>query len=225
LKRFNLFFTAVLPQSSAFYLLWGLILSLVPGGICYSQGGTASMAFPNPAGQELQLAKAKSLYAVVDITKNIVFLKARGIPLRTFPLTHARWIGEPLVHSTVIHLNTKDPSVSPIPITPLPSFSSGSPPEDSTPPLTVNDMPKRYELAFQENLTILVQPYHLPSFWENMVQQVAAWGQRLGARMGTWNSSHQNLVISLDSAEAQTLYWSTIPPMTWLVIPGISTAQ
>lgn len=83
-------------------------------------------------------------------------------------------------------------------------------------------MPNRYELAFQENLTILVQPHHLPSFWENLVQQVAGWGQRVAARMVTWGSSHQYLVVSLDPAKAQALYWATIPPMTCLVIPGNS---
>lgn len=212
-------------HSSVSCLLWVFFLTLTLGEICHSQGRTPSRTAQNPAGQELQLAKTKSLYVVVDTTQNIAFLKARGIPLQTFPLTQTTWIGDPVIQSTVFHLNMKDPSVSPIPITPAPDSSLGTPPEDPTPLLTVNDMPIRYELAFQENLTILVQPNHLPSFWGNMVQQVAAWGQRVGARFGTWNGSHQYLVISLDSAEAQTLYWSTIPPMTWLVIPEISTAQ
>ena len=225
MKRFNFFFTKVPFHSSGSCLLWVLFLTLVLGEICHAQGRTPSTTTPNPAGQELQLAKTKSLYVVVDTTKNLVLLKARGIPLRTFSLTQATWIGDPLVHSTVLHLNTKDPSVSPLPITPVSDSSSGSPPEDPTQPLTVNDMPTRYELAFQEHLTILVQPHDLPSFWENMVQQVAAWGQRVGARIGTWNSSQQYLVITLHSEEAQSLYWSTIPPMIWLVIPSISTVQ
>ena len=206
---------------AVFYLLMVLLLTLVTGEPCSSQGPGQPKASPHPIGQELQLAKTKSLYVVVDTAKNIVFLKARGIPLRTFPLTQAEWIGDPLIQSTVLHLTTKDPSVSPLPITPPPPDSSPeSSLEEPTTPLTVNDMPKRYELAFQEHLTILVQPHHLPSFWENMVQQVGGWGQRVGARMVTWVGSHQYLVLSLDPAEAQALYWATIPPMTCLVIPG-----
>lgn len=202
-----------------FCLLWALLLTHGLGESCSSQGRPQSKGSPFPARQELQLAKTTSLYVVVDTTKNLVFLKARGIPLRTFPLTQATWIGTPLTHSTVIHLSTKDPSVSPIPITPPSNSSSASPPEEPTKPLTVNDMPNRYTLAFQENLTILVQPHHLPSFWENMVHQIAGWGQRVVARIGTWGSSHRYLVISLDPVEAQALYWAAIPPMTCLVIP------
>ena len=206
-------------------MLWVLLLTLVPGEACSSQSRAQPKASPHAVDQELQLAKSKSLYLVVDTTKNIVFLKARGIPLRTFPLTQAAWIGDPLVHSRIIHLKTKDPSVSPIPITPPSDPSSESPPEEPTTPLTVHDMPKRYELAFQEHLTILVQPHHLPSFWENMVQQVGGWGQRVAARIGTWGGSHQYLVLSLDPAEAQALYWAAIPPMTCLVIPENPTVK
>jgi hypothetical protein len=222
LNRFIVFFTNVSLPSAVSSMLWVLLLTLVPGEPYSSQGPVQPKASPHPIGQELQLAKTKSLYVVVDTTKNIVFLKARGIPLRTFPFTQAAWIGDPLVHSRILHLKTKDPSVSPIPITPPSDPSSESPPEEPTTLLTVHDMPKRYELAFEENLTILVQPYHLPSFWENMVHQVAGWGQRVAARIGTWGGSHQYLVLSLDPAEAQALYWATIPPMTCLVIPGNS---
>lgn len=199
-------------------MLWMFLLTLVLGEACFSQGLAQPKTPPHPVDQELKLAKTKSLYLVIDTTKNIVFLKARGIPLRMFPLTQASWIGTPLIHSTIVHLKTKEPSVSPIPITPPSDPSSESPPEEPTKPLTVNDMPNRYQLAFEENLTILVQPYHLPSFWENIVHQVAGWGQRVAARIGTWGGSHQYLVLSLDPAEAQALYWATIPPMTCLVI-------
>jgi len=199
-------------------MLWVLFLTLVLGVASSSQGRTQPKPSPQPAAHELQLAKTKSLYIVIDTTKNIVFLKARGIPLRTFPLAQAAWIGTPPGHSTVIHLNTKDPSVSPIPITPPSDSSQESPPDEPTKPLTVNDMPNRYKLTFQENLTILVQPHHLPSFWDNMAHQVAGWGQRVAARIGTWGGSHQYLVLSLDPAEAQALYWATIPPMTCLMI-------
>ena len=202
-----------------FCVLGVLLLTLVPGEPCASQDQEHTKASPHPIGQELQLAKTKSLYVVVDTRKKIVFLKARGIPLRTFPLTQAEWIGDPLVQSTILHLKTKDPSVSPLSVTPPSASSPEVTVEEPTTPLTVNDMPNRYELAFQENLTILVQPYHLPAFWENIVQQVAGWGQRVAARMITWGSSHQYLVMSLDPAEAQALYWATIPPMTYLVIP------
>jgi hypothetical protein len=206
-------------------LLWVLLLTQLLGEPGFPQDRAQPQATPNPVGQELQLAKTKSLYIVVDTTKNIVFLKARGIPLRTFALTQSAWIGDPLDHSTVVHLNTKDPSVSPIPITPPSNPSTESPPEEPAKPLTVNDMPNRYELTFQENLTMLVQPHHLSSFGENMVHQVAGWGQRVAARIGTWGSSHQYLIISLDPAEAQALYWSTIPPITCLVIPANPTAK
>ncbi|MDH4359711.1 MAG: hypothetical protein OEW33_03120 [Nitrospirota bacterium] len=225
MKRFNYFFTNVSLHPAVSCVLWVFFITLVLGESCFSQGRAQSKPPPQPIDQELQLAKTKSLYLVVDTTKNIVFLKARGIPLRTFPLTQSAWIGAPLAHSTIVQLNTKDPLISPIPITPPSDSSSESPPEEPAKPLTVNDMPNHYELAFQENLTILVQPHHLPSFWENMVHQIAGWGQRVAARIGTWSGSRQYLVLSLDPTEAQALYWATIPPMTGLVILEKATAK
>ena len=198
--------------------MWAMLLTLTLGVSCCSQGQASPKSDPHPFGQELQMARTNSLYVLVDTTTNIIFLKARGIPLRTFPFTQAAWIGDPLVHSKIIHLKTKDPSISPLPIIPSSHSSSESSPEEPTTPLTVNDMPKRYELNFEEDLTILVQPNHLPSFWENMVHQIGGWGQRVAARVGTWSNSHHYLVLSLDPAEAQALYWSTVPPMTGLLI-------
>ena len=196
-----------------------LLFILVLGEGCSSQSGAQQKASSPPVEQELQMAKTKSLYFIVDTDKNIVLLKARGIPLRTFPLTGTEWIGTPLTHSTVLHLQTKDPSVSPLPISPPSDVSQESPPEDPITPLTVSNMPTRYELTFQESLTILVQPPHLSSFWANLGHQIAGWGRRITARIATWGDSHQYLVLSLDPVEAQALYWAAIPPMTCLVIP------
>lgn len=195
-----------------------LLLMAVLGEACSSQGRAQPKGTPHPVDQELQLAKTKSLYVIIDANEKIALLKARGVPLRTFPLTNTEWIGDPLAQSTVLHLQTKDPLVSPLPISPPPVSSSEAPPEDPLTPLTVNDMPTRYELTFQEHLTILVQPPHLPFFWANMGHQIAGWGERVVARLVTWGSSHQYLILSLDPAEAQALYWAAIPPMTCLVI-------
>lgn len=200
-----------------------LLLMLVLGEACSSQSGAQPKTSSHPVEQELKMAQTKSLYVIVDTDKNIVLLKARGIPLRTFQLTGSEWIGVPLTNSTVLHLRTKDPSVSPLPISP-PSDSSPDSPPDPITPLTVNNMPNRYELTFQESLTILVQPPHLPSFWANMGHQIAGWGRRVIARIDTWGGSRQYLVLSLDPVEAQALYWAAIPPMTCLVIPGYPTA-
>lgn len=197
-----------------------LLLMLALGEACSSQSGAQQKTSSHPVEQELQMAKTKSLYVIVDTDKNLVLLKARGIPLRTFPLTGIEWIGAPLTHSTVLHLQTKDPSVSPLPISPPSVLSQESPPEDPITPLTVSNMPTRYELTFHESLTILVQPPHLPSFWTNLGHQIAGWGRRVTAKMATWGGSHQYLVLSLDPVEAQALYWAAIPPMTCLVIPG-----
>ena len=205
--------------------MWTLLFILVLGEACSSQSGAQQKTSTPPVEQELQMAKTKSLYFIVDTDKNIVLLKARGIPLRTFPLTGSEWIGAPLTHSTVLHLQTKDPSVSPLPVSPPSDSSQESPPEDPITPLNVSNMPTRYELTFLESMTILVQPPHLASFWANLGHQIAGWGRRVTARMGTWSGSHQYLVLSLDPAEAQALYWATIPPMTCLVIPGNPAEQ
>jgi hypothetical protein len=207
----------------------GMPVFLLIWGWCWPGEGVRLRTQPQtplrPVGQALQPAITKSVYIIVDTAEHNVILKARGLPLQILPLRHATWIGKPLMHSMTIHLKTKYPAVSPIPIASLSNSSSQGVPEQLLTSPTVQDLPYRYTLAFQENLTILVQPGHLPSFWDNVVQHLAGWGQRVAAIMSTWSSTRQYLVIALDPAEAQALYRAANPPMACLVMSGVSTTK
>jgi len=187
----------------------------------------------SPAQTELALAKTKSLYVTLDLPNKLAVLKARGVPLRTFPLQAIDWIGEPIVQPGKAQLKTKDPMVSPMTISPPPpvnkaahseteevSFTGPPPPKA----LTVSDMPLRYELTFDERFIIIIQPHHLPTFWDNMVQQVGSWTNRIAAHMANWKgafgqTAEPYLVLSMEPSDAQAFYWAVLPPMAWIVFP------
>ncbi len=205
---------------------WSVVLLTQILGTPSSAHGQKPSQIPSQiAGQELLLANAQSLYIVVDTIQNIVLLKARGIPLRTFKLKETGWIGDVFTQPTIIHLTSKNPLISPLPIIPPQAPSSSSLNDQSAVPLTVTDMPYRYDLTFQENLTILVQPSRLQGFWANVVHQIAGWSQRVAANMGTRAKSHHYLVMIIDPAEAQALYWATIPPMNCLILTELPSGQ
>ncbi|MDR4494887.1 MAG: hypothetical protein AB7P17_14970 [Nitrospirales bacterium] len=190
--------------------------------------------FSPPVETELALAKTKSLYMVVDLPNNLAVLKARGITLRTFPLQGINWIGSPLGLPLNLHLKGKDPMISPLPISPPPVIDNTAPLDEdkelsnSPPPakaLTVSDMPLRYDLVFDNQIVVIVQPHHLPAFWDNAFQQFASWAGRVAAHVATWKemfgqSSDLYLVLSMEPADAQAFYWAIVAPMPWLVFPG-----
>jgi len=190
-------------------------------------------AFPFSAEMELPIAKTKSLYMVIDLVNKLAILKARGVVLRTWDLQNVDWIGDLITHSHTLRLKAKEPMISPLPISPPPMANKTGASEgdeefttNPTPPkaLTVSDMPVRYELAFDDHLIVIIQPHRLPSFWDNVFQQMGNWTNRVAAHMATWKGKlgqpHQSyLVLSMDPADAQAFYWAVVPPMAWLVFP------
>jgi len=186
-----------------------------------------------PVTMELSMAKTKTLYMVIDIPHHQAVLKARGIILRTFPLHEIDWIGNPIPQSSSFHLTTKDPMISPLSISPPPASdktAEAKSEEDQSanaPPLkaqTVSDMPLRYELVFEDGIVVIVQPHHLPSFWNNAFQQMANWTGRMTANVSIWKEafgqpSEPYLVLSMEPIDAQAFYWAVLPPMPWLVFP------
>lgn len=184
---------------------------------------THSPSFPRTEA-EFAIAKTKSLYIIINLQENLATLKARGITLRSFPVQTSDWIGNAMTESQTFRLKAKDPLIVPQLITPPPVTDNRESPENnddssvsSLPPkaLTVSDMPMRYTLAFEEQLHVFIQPHHMSSFWDNLIQQMGSWVTRLSSHF----SSTPTLVLSMNPIDAQALYWATIPPMPWLLVP------
>lgn len=193
-------------------------------------------AFTISADTELPIAKTKSLYMVIDLVNHLAILKARGVVLRTFGLQKVDWIGDPITQAHTLRLKAKEPMISPLPISPPPiahkTGASDSEEESTTSAtplkaLTVSDMPIRYKLEFDDHLIVIIQPHRLPSFWDNVFQQMGNWTNRVAAHMATWKGKlgqpyKSYLVLSMDPADAQAFYWAVVPPMAWLVFAEIS---
>ncbi len=224
---------ASISRPGFIFLMW---VGLCLGGAEHAH----SLAAPTPkppapaaVAKELSMAKTKALYMVIDLPHHQAVLKARGIVLRTFPLHEIDWIGDPIPQSSSFHLTTKDPMISPLSISPPPASdktaeakseedqSANVPPPKAQ---TVSDMPLRYELVFDGRMVVIVQPHHLPSFWDNAFQQMANWTGRVTANVSTWKEafgqpSEPYLVLSMEPIDAQAFYWAVLPPMPWLVFP------
>ncbi len=214
-------------------------------GLFFHAGKTArSFAAPTtkilsapPITTELTLAKTQSLYMVIDLPNHLATLKARGVLLRTFPLHHVDWIGDPLLKPASFSLTAKDPMITPVAISPPPAIETpvldkneddltAQPPPPNA--QKVSDMPLRYELIFDGKITIIIQSQSLPSFWNNVFQQMANWSGRFSANMATWKEAFGQpaesfLVISMEPQDAQALYWAVFPPMAWLLFPEESS--
>lgn len=224
-----------------------LVLGLVLAG-CFLSGLTVSgilaapspkISSPPPVETELTMAKTKSLYLVVDLPNNLAVLKARGIALRTFPIQAINWIGNPINRPFSLRLKAKDPMISPLLISPPPVTNKTAPADgddetsQSPPPakaLTVSDMPLRYDLEFDDQIVVIIQPHHLPTFWDNAFQQFASWSNRVAAHVSTWRqvfgqSADPYLVLSMEPADAQAFYWAIVAPMSWLVFPEVQNAR
>lgn len=225
------------------WLVLGLVLAgFYLSGVVVSRilaAPSPNTSAPAPAETELAMAKTKSLYMVVDLPNNLAVLKARGITLRTFRIHAIDWIGSPIQQSFSPHLKAKDPMISPVLISPPPITSKtalvdGDEETSQTPPqskaLTVSDMPLRYKLLFDDQIVVMIQPNHLPTFWDNAFQQFAGWSGRVAAHVSTWKEmfgqrSDPYLVLSMEPADAQAFYWAVVAPMPWLVVPGVQSSH
>lgn len=224
-----------------------LILGLILAGFCLSglavsgilAASSPKTSSPPPVETELAMAKTKSLYLVVDLPNKRAVLKARGVALRTFPIHAFNWIGSPISRPFSLRLKAKDPMISPLLISPPPVTNITSPADGdeetatSPPPakaLMVSDMPLRYDLEFDDQIMVMIQPHHLPTFWDNAFQQFASWSSRVAAHVWTWKemfdqSAEPYLVLSMEPADAQAFYWAVVAPMPWLVFPEAQGAH
>ena len=226
--------TSSISRSSFIWLLWiGLCLI----GLDHAPSLAApapKVPAPTLGTIELPIAKTKSLYMIIDISRKLGILKARGMTLRTFPFHDIAWIGNSIPQPSSFSLTTKDPMISPLTLSPPPipeKTAEATREEDQSaqvaPPKaqTVEDMPLRYELVFADRMMVIVQTHHLPAFWDNAFQQMANWTGRVTANVSTWKEvfgkpAQPYLVLSMEQQDAQALYWAVLPPMSWLVVPG-----
>lgn len=174
-------------------------------------------------GLEVSVARAPTLYAVVDGPSRRIELRAQGIVLRRFPLRGLSSIGPRRGEVGRSLLIAKRPLVEPAPRIPAPAGEeTAQEPAAEAPPLTVADMPARYRLVFDDGLSVMVHPGGAVGRWRRLVDRLgalsdrtSAWGTVLGGYLA--GARRRLLLVELSARDAQALYWSIRPPLPVLL--------
>jgi hypothetical protein len=176
--------------------------------------------------QEVVIAKEKSLYIVMDLSREVLELKARGLLLKAFPFQGFSWVGEPWPKVTVTSLNQKIPLIEPQPTIPSFAKEDGSLSPAEARPLVVTDMPHRYTVEWGEGFSMVIQSEKINSVWDHVFEPTVMWANRLTTRVSHWGAgifgspSSRDLVLDMTPAEAQALYWALVSPMKMLIVPA-----
>jgi hypothetical protein len=169
--------------------------------------------------EEVRLAEAPRLYVIVEVAARHALLKAKGVPVRSFSVLNASFVGGPwdtIVASTVLE---KRPSIEPTPTRPPPPGAETAKRATDVPkPLARTAMPTHYELRFADGLSVLVHQGGADSLWGQISGRfgsVIHWAKAgvLTAWGRLWGAPRRSLLLEMASEEAQAFYWAVRPLM------------
>ncbi len=202
-------------------MLFALWLTLSAGAAAYAEPGRAeALIRTRHLEAELALAQKPALYAVVDLERREVQLKARGVVFRAWPvLSHRLWGGG--LPTLALALEDKDALFAPQrPEVALPAPGGDAAPAPKAEALEVADMPSRYTLLFPGGVAVVVAPRPeglaagLRAFADALVRLAAVPLRTLWSR--ATGEAFAVLELALDEAEARALYWALTPGMPTL---------
>jgi hypothetical protein len=174
--------------------------------------------------EEVRLAEATRLYVIVGVANRHALLKAKGIPVRSFSVLSASFVGGPwdtIVASTVLE---KRPSIEPTPTRPPPpGAETAKRTTDVVPqPLARTAMPTYYELRFADGLSVLVHQGGADSLWGQVSGRFGSaihWAKArvLSGWSRLWGAPRRFLLLAMPPEEAQAFYWAVRPLMPVVV--------
>jgi hypothetical protein len=161
---------------------------------------------------------------MVEVAARHALLKAKGVPVRSFSVLSASFVGGPwdtIVASTVLE---KRPSIEPTPTRPPPpGAETAKRATDVVPtPLARTAMPTYYELRFADGLSVLVHQGGADSLWGQISGRfgsVIHWAKAgvLTAWGRLWGAPRRSLLLEMAPEEAQAFYWAVRPLMPVVV--------
>jgi hypothetical protein len=182
-----------------------------------------------PTELETSLARAPILYAVVDGPARRIELRARAVVLRRFALRDMSSIGRAPPPAGPWRLVTKRPLIEPVPRRPRPpGLAAAGEDTDDLRPLTVKEMPARYQLAFDGGLSILVHSGGATARWQRLLERfgaltdrISGWATVLAGRVV--EPQRRVLIVELTAEESRALYWAirpTLPVLLRVICPS-----
>jgi hypothetical protein len=173
--------------------------------------------------EEVRLAEATRLYVIVEVANRHALLKAKGVPVRSFSVLSASFVGGPWDTSMASTVLEKRPSIEPTPTRPPPPGAETAKRVTALPkPLASTAMPVRYELRFTDGLSVLVHQGGADSLWGQISGHFGSAIHWAKARVLTgwgrlWGAPRRFLLLEMPPEEAQAFYWAVRPLMPVVV--------
>jgi len=162
--------------------------------------------------EELKLAARPQSYLLIDLVENVVLIKARGIPLHRIPM--AGWSLSGGESMTGVFRLTERPPVVRRKINPTATAEQE--------PISLADMPVRYELTCAPSLTLDIRPSAEEYPWQWTLAAGRTWWRQLRQWSSTWlaepnRSPSPSLHLTLSSEHARSLAWSLVDDMPLII--------
>ena len=172
---------------------------------------------------ERPLAQSQQVYVVVDLKDRVVWIKARGIPVRKFAINAVTWVGDPRGELSVFAVESKHPFIEPLPT--IPSSPDRQETQGLQKPLMVSDMPTQFEIGIQGGGAFLVQSIRTASMFQATWDWLRSWMNRIFFHLAVWIQSlsgeeWSQLVLEMTPPAAQGLYWAVAPSTRIILHPG-----
>jgi hypothetical protein len=161
--------------------------------------------------EEVKLAARPQTYLLIDLVANQVVVKGRAVELYRIPIT--AWSAEFLELMTGRFSLTRRPHLARPRIDPSADAAQK--------PISLLDMPIRYDLAFHPTLTLEVVPpaSEYPFRWA--LWQAGSWWRSLSrAATAPWSEPYQDeprLRLTLSENNAQSFAWILVDKMALVV--------
>jgi len=178
---------------------------------------------PDLYSVERLFAQSQQVYVVVDPKARVIWMKARGLPVRQFGIKAMTWVGDPPARVSVLTVQSKHPVIEP-PVTVPPSIDRQEIP-DGPKPLTVSDMPIHFEMPLEEGLTLMIHSVRQATVLQEKWDVLGGWFSQAYSRMkvwsqGLWGEDSRRLILEMSPTEAQAFYWALVPRTNLILHPG-----
>lgn len=162
--------------------------------------------------EEIKLAARPQTYVILDLVARSVVIKGRGAELHRLPIE--QWSAVHLADASSTFRLQARPPVARHKIEP----AAG----DEQPPVSLEDMPSDFTLAFSPSLLVAVHPSAAEDIWRWLrftAREWWSWLKDWGRRLMTGNEPAVQPVLRLTLAphHAQSLAWTVTEGMPFLV--------
>lgn len=162
--------------------------------------------------EEIKLAARPHTYVLIDLVRRTIEIKSRGLVLHAIPIEQWQASGSARLSGTFRLLAR--PAVVRRKIDPNAAVEQD--------PISLGDMPVRYDLAYTPALTVEVLPAAGEHPWHWTLSTGRAWWRRLqqwgtGLIGGPAASAPPSLRLTLSADQARSLAWSLVDGMPLLI--------